>query len=113
MKEHQNKLIELSYENKVLSFGDYTLKSGRKSPYFFNSGLFTTGEVLSAVASSYAQTIIDSPEFDFEIIFGPAYKGIPLAAITLAKLAEIDPVKYGKVEYAYNRKVKILDDNCL
>ncbi|KAK9447117.1 phosphoribosyltransferase-like protein [Limtongia smithiae] len=106
MKEHQARLIELSYEHKILTFGDYTLKSGRKSPYFFNSGLFCSGEVLAAVADSYAQTIIDAPDFEFDIILGPAYKGIPLAAVTIVKLAEKDPEKYGKMEYAYNRKEK-------
>ncbi|KAK9240570.1 phosphoribosyltransferase-like protein [Lipomyces kononenkoae] len=106
MKDHQARLIQLSYENKILTFGDFTLKSGRKSPYFFNSGFFCAGEVLGAVADSYAQTIIDAPDLDFDIIFGPAYKGIPLAAVTIVKLAEKDPAKYGKMEYAYNRKEK-------
>lgn len=105
MKDHQAHLIELSYDNNILSFGDFTLKSGRKSPYFFNSGLFKSGDVLAAVANSFAQTIIDSPELEFDIILGPAYKGIPLAAVTLVKLAEKNPEKYGALEYAYNRKV--------
>ncbi|KAK9322478.1 phosphoribosyltransferase-like protein [Lipomyces orientalis] len=106
MKDHQARLIQLSYENKILTFGDYTLKSGRKSPYFFNSGFFCGGAVLAAVADSYAQTIIDAPDLEFDIIFGPAYKGIPLAAVTIVKLAEKDPAKFGKMEYAYNRKEK-------
>ncbi|KAK9463710.1 phosphoribosyltransferase-like protein [Lipomyces oligophaga] len=106
MKEHQSKLIELSYENQIISLGDFTLKSGRKSPYFFNSGLFKSGSVLKAVAYSYAQTIIDHPELEFDIILGPAYKGIPLAAVTLVKLAELAPEKFGSLEYAYNRKEK-------
>ncbi|KAK9466342.1 phosphoribosyltransferase-like protein [Lipomyces arxii] len=107
MKAHQEKLIQLSYDNKILTFGDFTLKSGRKSPYFFNSGFFCAGDVLAAVAESYAQTIIDAGDsLDFDIIFGPAYKGIPLAAVTIVKLAEKDPVKYGKLQYAYNRKEK-------
>ncbi|KAK9363054.1 phosphoribosyltransferase-like protein [Lipomyces starkeyi] len=106
MKDHQARLIQLSYENKILTFGDFTLKSGRKSPYFFNSGFFCAGDVLGAVADSYAQTIIDAPDLEFDIILGPAYKGIPLAAVTIVKLAEKDPAKYGKMEYAYNRKEK-------
>ncbi|KAK7202950.1 orotate phosphoribosyltransferase [Myxozyma melibiosi] len=106
MKDHQARLIELSYANNILTFGDYTLKSGRKSPYFFNSGLFKSGSTLAAVAYSFAQTIIDSPELEFDIILGPAYKGISLAAITLVKLAELKPEKYGDMEYAYNRKEK-------
>ncbi|KAK9384732.1 phosphoribosyltransferase-like protein [Lipomyces mesembrius] len=106
MKDHQARLIQLSYENKILTFGDFTLKSGRKSPYFFNSGFFCAGDVLGAVADSYAQTIIDAPDLEFDIILGPAYKGIPLAAVTIVKLAEKDPAKFGKMEYAYNRKEK-------
>ncbi|KAK9457592.1 phosphoribosyltransferase-like protein [Dipodascopsis uninucleata] len=105
MKDYQQKLIEISYENKILTFGDYTLKSGRKSPYFFNSGFFCRGDAIAAVASAYAQTIIES-ELEFDIIFGPAYKGIPLAAVTLVKLAELCPEKYSTMEYAYNRKEK-------
>ncbi|KAK9476132.1 phosphoribosyltransferase-like protein [Lipomyces japonicus] len=106
MKAHQERLIQLAYEHKILTFGNFTLKSGRKSPYFFNSGLFSSGEVLGAVAESYAETIIDASDLEFDIIFGPAYKGIPLAAVTIVKLAEKQPQKYGKMEYAYNRKEK-------
>ncbi|KAK9473672.1 phosphoribosyltransferase-like protein [Dipodascopsis tothii] len=106
MTDKKTQLIELSYENKILSFGDYTLKSGRKSPYFFNSGLYTSAAALSSVAASFAEMIHNSPEYEFDVVFGPAYKGISLAAITLVKLVELDAAKYGKVEFAYNRKEK-------
>ncbi|ANB11546.1 orotate phosphoribosyltransferase URA5 [Sugiyamaella lignohabitans] len=99
----QNILIESAIASKALKFGEFTLKSGRLSPYFFNSGLLYTGQALAALAGAYAKTIIEA-DIEFDIIFGPAYKGIALAAITAAKLAELNPEKYNKIEYAYNRK---------
>ncbi|KAI4279076.1 MAG: hypothetical protein L6R38_005109 [Xanthoria sp. 2 TBL-2021] len=95
----------------ILTFGTYTLKSGRKSPYFFNAGSFHSGNLLSAIASAYAHTIINflssNPELPQpDTIFGPAYKGIPLACSTLLELQRIDPVRWGKVEYSFNRKEK-------
>ncbi|KAL8850523.1 MAG: hypothetical protein Q9221_004571 [Calogaya cf. arnoldii] len=95
----------------VLTFGTYTLKSGRKSPYFFNAGSFHSGSLLSAIATAYAHTVIEflnaSPEIPQpDTIFGPAYKGIPLACCTLLELQRIDPARWGKVEYSFNRKEK-------
>lgn len=84
----------------ALRFGEYTLKSGRVSPYFFNAGLFCSGRAMAVLGRCYAQSIIDSG-LQFDMLFGPAYKGIPLAAVTVAALAEKfdrDPC------WAYNRK---------
>eukprot|EP01135_Chromosphaera_perkinsii_P009207 Nk52_evm42s1671 gene=Nk52_evmTU42s1671 len=100
MKDYQQRLIELSIEKQVLCFGSFTLKSGRQSPYFFNAGLFNTGNTLWELAKAYAGAIVDSG-IEFDVLFGPAYKGISLAAATSCALAE----KYGKdVPYCYNRK---------
>ena len=98
--DHQAIFIDSALESQALKFGQFTLKSGRVSPYFFNLGLN-----LSCLASAYASTIIESG-IEFDVLFGPAYKGIPLAALTAAKLAEMDPAKWAKVEYAFNRKEK-------
>ncbi|RPA93881.1 orotate phosphoribosyltransferase, partial [Choiromyces venosus 120613-1] len=92
-------------DSKILTFGTFTLKSGRESPYFFNAGHFNTGALLTSLGAAYASTIRTStslPEFD--VIFGPAYKGIPLATIALAKLYELAPERYGDVGYAFDRK---------
>ncbi|KAL8790183.1 MAG: hypothetical protein Q9213_000714 [Squamulea squamosa] len=95
----------------VLTFGTYTLKSGRTSPYFFNAGAFHDAHLLSAIATAYAHTITNflkaNPEVPCpDILFGPAYKGIPLACCTLLELRRIDPTKWGKVKYSFNRKEK-------
>jgi orotate phosphoribosyltransferase len=105
MQDYQKNFLDLAVESKALRFGQFTLKSGRQSPYFFNLGLFNSGKLLSNLASSYAIAIISSG-LEIDVIFGPAYKGIPLAAITAAKLAEIGGSKYEKVAYAFNRKEK-------
>mmetsp|Transcript_6877 Transcript_6877/g.8739 ORF Transcript_6877/g.8739 Transcript_6877/m.8739 type:complete len:221 (+) Transcript_6877:2888-3550(+) len=105
MENFQTQFLDLALESQALKFGTFTLKSGRQSPYFFNLGFFNTGKLLSALATSYATAIIKSG-LEFDIIFGPAYKGIPLTAITVAKLAELEPTKYGKVGYSFNRKEK-------
>lgn len=100
MQDYQQQFIELAIERQALCFGDYTLKSGRVSPYFFNAGLFCTGASLALLGRCYANAIIDSG-VEFDSLFGPAYKGIPLAAVTAAALAD----HFGKdVPYTYNRK---------
>lgn len=100
MKQHQQQFLDFAIENDVLKFGEFTLKSGRKSPYFFNFGLFQTGSSLSKLGDYYAQAIVDS-DVDFDMLFGPAYKGIPLVSVIAATLYE----KHGRdYPYAYNRK---------
>lgn len=103
LEDYQKNFLELAIECQALKFGEFTLKSGRKSPYFFNLGLFNTGKLLSNLATAYAIAIIQS-DLKFDVIFGPAYKGIPLASIVCVKLAEIGGTKFQNVRYAFNRK---------
>jgi orotate phosphoribosyltransferase len=98
--DYQREFLELAIELGVLRFGDFTLKSGRQSPYFFNAGLFNTGRSIAGLGSAYARAIADS-DLDFDMIFGPAYKGIPLAAVTAAALAA---EHQRDLPWAYNRK---------
>ncbi|KAK0548421.1 tRNA (cytosine-5-)-methyltransferase ncl1 [Tilletia horrida] len=101
LEAHQKAYIELAIRTDVLKFGGpFTLKSGRLSPYFFNSGLFSTGEAIAQVASSYAAAIAKSG-IEFDVLFGPAYKGITLAATTALALYRDHNIS---VEFAYNRK---------
>ncbi|KAA8916114.1 hypothetical protein TRICI_001765 [Trichomonascus ciferrii] len=102
---YQAEFIASAVACEALKFGTFTLKSGRQSPYFFNLGRFSRGKDVSALAAGYAQVIIDAG-LDFDVLFGPAYKGIPLAALTVAKLAEIGGERWHNVEYAFNRKEK-------
>lgn len=100
MQEYQKEFIEFALECDVLKFGSFTLKSGRQSPYFFNTGLFDTGSKLARLGNYYAQAIIDSG-IEFDMIYGPAYKGIPLASATAIALAE----NFDRdVPYVFNRK---------
>jgi len=100
MKDYQINFIELALQYDVLKFGDFKLKSGRQSPYFFNAGLFNTGKALAEMGRCYAQAIVDSG-IEYDILFGPAYKGIPLVAVTAMAL-QID---HGlDTPYAFNRK---------
>lgn len=100
MKSYQREFIDLALEHRVLQFGEYTLKSGRVSPYFFNAGNFNTGRALEIMGRCYAQAIADS-DLEFDVIFGPAYKGIPLVAATAVALSEL----YDRdVPYCFNRK---------
>ncbi len=100
MKDYQLNFIKLALQFDVLKFGEFTLKSGRKSPYFFNAGLFNTGKALAEMGRCYANAIIDSG-IKYDILFGPAYKGIPLVAVTAMAL-QID---HGlDIPYAFNRK---------
>lgn len=100
MKNYQRDFIEFALQTGVLRFGSFTLKSGRQSPYFFNSGLFNTGASLAKLGRFYAQTIAESG-LDFDVLFGPAYKGIPLASTTVVALAD---QHQRDVPYAFNRK---------
>jgi orotate phosphoribosyltransferase len=97
---NKNQFIEFVMQAGVLKLGEFTLKSGRKSPYFFNAGLFNTGAQLSTLAQGYAATLAESG-VDFDILFGPAYKGIPLAATTCVALSEKHAIDK---PYAFNRK---------
>ncbi|MBF0677276.1 MULTISPECIES: orotate phosphoribosyltransferase [unclassified Pseudomonas] len=87
MQAYQRDFIRFAIERGVLRFGEFTLKSGRTSPYFFNAGLFNSGGALAKLGQFYAAAIQDSG-IDFDVLFGPAYKGIPLAATTAVALAE-------------------------
>ena len=100
MKDWQRKFIEFALNKQVLKFGEFTLKSGRKSPYFFNAGLFNTGRDLALLGHFYAQALVDSG-IDFDLLFGPAYKGIPIATTTAVALAEHHE---RDVPYCFNRK---------
>lgn len=100
MQSYQLKFIELALRLDVLRFGSFTLKSGRISPYFFNAGLFNTGAAAAQLGLSYASAI-DASAPDYDMIFGPAYKGIPLAALSSASLAR--DFQTDK-PYAFNRK---------
>jgi orotate phosphoribosyltransferase len=100
IKDYQYEFIEFAIEAGVLGFGDFTLKSGRISPYFFNSGLFNTGRQLARLGRFYAQAIVDSG-IQFDVLFGPAYKGIPLAATAGIALADHHD---RNVPWCFNRK---------
>ncbi len=100
MQDYQREFLDFSLRTGVLRFGEFTLKSGRKSPYFFNAGLFNTGASLARLGRFYAQAIADSG-IAFDVLYGPAYKGIPLAAVTAAALFD----RHGlDTPYAFNRK---------
>ena len=100
IKDYQYEFIEFAIEAGVLGFGDFTLKSGRISPYFFNSGLFNSGRQLARLGRFYAQAIVDSG-IQFDVLFGPAYKGIPLAATAGIALADHHD---RNVPWCFNRK---------
>ena len=100
MQDYQREFLDFAIDVGVLRFGEFTLKSGRLSPYFFNSGLFNTGSSLARLGRYYAQAVMDS-DIDFDMIYGPAYKGIPLAASLAIALAD----HHGRdLPYAFNRK---------
>lgn len=100
MLAHQQVFLETALDRGVLRFGDFTLKSGRQSPYFFNMGRIDSGAALAAVGAAYADTIVANA-IGFDMLFGPAYKGIPLAAATAIALAHSHD---RDVPWAYNRK---------
>ena len=97
---YQSEFIELCERLGVLKFGSFKLKSGRDSPYFFNAGLFSTGAAIAAVGRAYSDAVIAS-DLTFDMLFGPAYKGIPLVTATAAALAERHELN---VPFAFNRK---------
>lgn len=100
MKSYQRQFIEFALSKQVLKFGEFTLKSGRKSPYFFNAGLFNTGRDLALLGRFYAEALVDSG-IEFDLLFGPAYKGIPIATTTAVALAEHHDLD---LPYCFNRK---------
>lgn len=101
METYKREFIEFMVESDVLKFGDFTLKSGRKSPFFMNAGAYVTGEQLKRLGEYYARAINDNFGLDFDVLFGPAYKGIPLSVVTAIAIHDL----YGKeVRYCSNRK---------
>jgi len=101
MEQYKKEFIEFMVESNVLKFGDFTLKSGRKSPFFMNAGGYVTGAQLKKLGEYYAKAICAKYGLDFDVLFGPAYKGIPLAVVTAIAFEEL----YGKeVRYCSDRK---------
>jgi len=100
MQDYQRAFIDFAITRKVLRFGEFTLKSGRKSPYFFNAGLFNTGEALARLGKFYAAAIVDAG-IPYDLLLGPAYKGIPLATATAVALFNDHQLD---VPYVFNRK---------
>ena len=101
MEQYKKEFIEFMVESQVLKFGEFTLKSGRKSPFFMNAGAYVTGTQLRRLGEYYAKAIHDNYGLDFDVLFGPAYKGIPLSVATTMAISEL----YGKdIRYCSNRK---------
>lgn len=100
MRDYQTAFLQFAIDTGVLRFGEFTLKSGRLSPYFFNSGLFNTGKTLAELGRFYAKAIVNSG-VSFDVLYGPAYKGIPLAASISIALADHHGID---IPYAFNRK---------
>ena len=101
MEAYKQEFIDFMLESQVLKFGDFTLKSGRRSPFFMNAGAYVTGTQLRKLGRFYAQAIHDAYGLDFDVLFGPAYKGIPLAVATAMAISELYHVD---VKYCANRK---------
>lgn len=101
MESYKQEFIEFMVESKVLTFGEFTLKSGRRSPFFMNAGGYVTGRQLRKLGEYYAKAIHDNFGLDFDVLFGPAYKGIPLSVATTMAISDL----YGKdIRYCSNRK---------
>lgn len=100
MQDYQREFIELALDHDVLRFGEFTLKSGRTSPYFFNAGLFNTGARLAGLGRFYADAIVAS-QVEFDVLMGPAYKGIPIASAAAVQLSELHD---RDVPWCFNRK---------
>lgn len=101
MEQYKKEFIEFMVDSNVLRFGEFTLKSGRKSPFFMNAGAYITGSQLRRLGAYYAQAIHDNYGTDFDVLFGPAYKGIPLAVASTMAFSEL----YGRdIRYCSNRK---------
>ena len=100
MKAYKSEFLELALELEVLQFGEFTLKSGRVSPYFFNAGRFDSGYAAAKIGRCYAAALADL-DVEFDVLFGPAYKGIPLVVLAAAALAEHHDMDY---PFAFNRK---------
>ena len=101
MEHYKKEFIDFMVECQVLKFGDFTLKSGRKSPFFMNAGAYVTGSQLARLGEYYAKAIHDNFGDDFDVLFGPAYKGIPLSVVTAIAYSRL----YGKeIRYCSNRK---------
>lgn len=101
MEAYKQEFIEFMVDSKVLKFGEFTLKSGRKSPFFMNAGAYVTGSQLRKLGEYYARAIHDTYGTDFDVLFGPAYKGIPIAVVTAIAFSDL----YGKeVRYCSDRK---------
>ena len=101
MEQYKQEFIEFMVDSQVLKFGDFTLKSGRKSPFFMNAGAYVTGAQLRRLGEYYAKAIHDKYGLDFDVLFGPAYKGIPLSVATTMAISDL----YGKeIRYCSNRK---------
>lgn len=101
MEQYKQEFIEFMVDSQVLKFGEFTLKSGRKSPFFMNAGAYVTGTQLRKLGEYYAKAIHDNYGLDFDVLFGPAYKGIPLSVATTMAISEL----YGKdIRYCSNRK---------
>ena len=101
MEQYKREFIEFMVESDVLKFGEFTLKSGRKSPFFMNAGAYVTGSQLKRLGEYYAKAIHDKYGDDFDVLFGPAYKGIPISVVTAVAYSEL----YGKeIRYCSDRK---------
>ncbi|KAK4204125.1 phosphoribosyltransferase-like protein [Triangularia verruculosa] len=107
LPQYKKDFLKSAIDGNILKFGSFLLKSGRTSPYFFNAGDFYRADLLNSIATAYAQNIAEhrsAGALDFDIIFGPAYKGIPLATAATIRLGQLDPARYSSLEYSFDRK---------